>query len=304
MIIPIIWLFRVSLLVLLCGATAAVANAAPVYDVSEATPLNYVADSSKQANYAAVATNDAALTISQRLSKLENQLANFQQENVLQRVADLQAEIQGLRSQLESLVLTVNNIASNIANKTIAQTSDTQSGIATVKESPIAVKQNTNVQYPAKISNAKIGKEVKDKENNKNKLTVNQPDSNDKIAASAAVSETVYNFIKAEKYQQAVNYLRTMLHKYPNGTFAANMHYWLGDLYGLLGKHEQASVEFLAVIQNDPHNEHCADAELKLGLIYKMQHNLVAAKAMFNKVISRHPNTSAASLASAQLNKN
>ena len=46
-----------------------------------------------------------------------------------------------------------------------------------------------------------------------------------------------------------MNTLQKMLHKYPAGQFAANAHYWLGELYGLLNKNNQSADEFATVVK-------------------------------------------------------
>lgn len=115
------------------------------------------------------------------------------------------------------------------------------------------------------------------------------------------ISATVYNLIKEKKYQAAIKYLRDMLSKNPSGYLAADMHYWLGNLYSLIGTHEQALAEFSLVSKLDPHNEHCADAQLKIGLIYVMQNNWNTAKNILHGITSKFPGTKPAKLALEQL---
>ena len=92
-----------------------------------------------------------------------------------------------------------------------------------------------------------------------------------------------------------------MLKKYPSGQFAANAHYWLGELYGLMGKNDQAVTEFGAVVQNYPDSPRVSDAQLKVGLIYAAQFKWSDAKSSFKKVINRYPGTASARLAAEQL---
>ena len=60
------------------------------------------------------------------------------------------------------------------------------------------------------------------------------------MAEEQQIYQTAYNLIKAKKYNEAVTALQKMLQKYPSGQFASNAHYWLGELYGLMGKNDQA----------------------------------------------------------------
>ncbi|MBA3660880.1 MAG: tol-pal system protein YbgF [Gammaproteobacteria bacterium] len=124
-----------------------------------------------------------------------------------------------------------------------------------------------------------------------------QPD----VAEEQQIYQTAYNLIKAKKYNDAVNVLQNMLKKYPSGQFASNAHYWLGELYGLLGKNDQALSEFSTVVKSYPDSPRLSDAQLKIGLIYAADLKWADAKAAFKKVINRYPGTTSSRLASEQL---
>lgn len=127
------------------------------------------------------------------------------------------------------------------------------------------------------------------------------PAAQPNVAEEQQIYQSAYTLIKAKKYSQAANTLQKMLQKYPTGQFAANAHYWLGELYGLLGKNEQAVTEFTTVVENYPESPKLADAQLKLGLIYAAQFKWAEAKSAFKLVISAHSGTPSARLASEQL---
>jgi tol-pal system protein YbgF len=127
--------------------------------------------------------------------------------------------------------------------------------------------------------------------------SADQPD----VAEEQQIYQTAYDLIKAKKYNEAVTTLQKMLKKYPAGQFAANAHYWLGELYGLLNKDSESADEFETVVKNYPDSSKVADAQLKLGLIYAGQFKWPDAKAAFKKVVSRYPGTASARLASEQL---
>jgi tol-pal system protein YbgF len=115
------------------------------------------------------------------------------------------------------------------------------------------------------------------------------------------IYQIAYNQIKAKKYDSAASTLQKMLEKYPSGQFAANAHYWLGELYGLMNKNEQSITEFTAVVKNYPTSPKVADAQLKLGLIYAAQFKWADAKKSFKAVIMNYPGTSFSRLAMEQL---
>jgi tol-pal system protein YbgF len=124
-----------------------------------------------------------------------------------------------------------------------------------------------------------------------------QPNS----AEEQAIYQTAYSQIKAKKYNDAATTLQGMLQKYPTGQFAANAHYWLGELYGLMGKNDQAITEFDSVVKNYSESPKIADAQLKLGLLYAAQFKWPDAKTAFKKVIANYPGTTSSRLAAEQL---
>ena len=129
------------------------------------------------------------------------------------------------------------------------------------------------------------------------KSTDNQPN----VAEEQQIYQTAYSLIKAKKYNDAVDALQKMLKKYPSGQFASNAHYWLGELYGLMGKNDQALAEFGTVVKTYPDSPRVSDAQLKLGLIYASQTKWSDAKTAFKRVINHYPGTASSRLASEQL---
>jgi tol-pal system protein YbgF len=124
-----------------------------------------------------------------------------------------------------------------------------------------------------------------------------QPDP----AAEQRLYETAYHLIKMKKYERAAETFQDMLKQYPTGHFASNGHYWLGELFGLMGKHDLALNEFNAVITDFPKSARVSDAELKVGLIYSAQSNWSGARLAFEKVMHDFPNTASAQVAAEQL---
>jgi len=121
------------------------------------------------------------------------------------------------------------------------------------------------------------------------------------VAEEQQIYQTAYNLIKLKKYGEAVNTLQSMLKRYPSGQFASNAHYWLGELYGVMGKNDQALSEFATVVKTYPDSPRVSDAQLKVGLIYATQLKWSDAKLAFKTVINRYPGTTSSRLAAEQI---
>jgi tol-pal system protein YbgF len=274
-------------------------HTAPVYDVDS------MSNDDATQEVSVVKPAAASLSVEQRLARLEQQLENAQQNDATKQLASMQGEVQALRGQVEELthrlqemsnqqqLSKVNAEPSMSAFPRVADDDATPNKITRNKSGSAAVLADKKSPVSSRGSKAMPSTAAQEKTT---AATV-QPN----LAEEQAVYQTAYNLIKAKKYDEAIAALQKMLVKYPAGQFAANAHYWLGELYSLTGQHEQAAAEFVAVVKHYPSNPRVADSELKLGLIYATQLKWVDAKASFAKVVHQYPGTPSARLAMEQL---
>jgi len=113
--------------------------------------------------------------------------------------------------------------------------------------------------------------------------------------------EKAYSLLLQKQYDQAILGMQAFLQQYPNGKYAPNANYWLGELYLLQGKLPQATSSFSQVIAKFPKSNKVPDAMLKLGFIYFDQGNMPQAQRELSKVQQQYPNSPAARLAAERL---
>ena len=70
--------------------------------------------------------------------------------------------------------------------------------------------------------------------------------------------------LREQKYDDAVVALTQHLEDYPNGRFAPNSQYWLGEVYMQKNELEQARQWFTRVISEFPSNNKVPDAKNKI----------------------------------------
>lgn len=260
-----------------------------------------------------LATATPSGTTAQRLRKVEQQLANMQNAESPARMDSLQEQVQSLRGQVEQLTHQVETLQSqqkamyNDLDKRVSggdQDKNLKRSLdAGVSDNGTETDPTKTNGKSAKISSAKqtvktiVGASPAAAVAAKTNKSAQQPDD----AEEQAIYQTAYNLIKAKKYNEAVDALQGMLKKYPSGQFASNAHYWLGELYGLMGKNDLALTEFTTVISSFPQSPRVSDAQLKIGLIYAAQSKWADAKLSFKKVISAYPGTASARVASEQM---
>jgi tol-pal system protein YbgF len=331
----------IAMAMLSCIAMGAFAEDAPVYDIDNFPPqfdgssetsslMQGATKDQAQAEKAYAPTN---MSLNQRVARLEQQINNALHSDVTDKVNDMQSQLQTLRGQVEELTHQLQQLQSQQksmysdldkrlnhkpANTTVAAaTPDTNEPVAdsaVMNDDPPAPDENPAPKSHAKAkpvsatpqdttssddaaADTSTKPEPAAKKSSSSQAKGNQPN----VAEEQQIYQTAYNLIKAKKYNEAASTLQSMLKKYPSGQFAANAHYWLGELYGLMGKNEQATAEFGSVVRDYPESPKIADAQLKLGLIYSSQLKWPEAKSAFKKVINHYPGTSWARLASEQL---
>ncbi len=106
-----------------------------------------------------------------------------------------------------------------------------------------------------------------------------------------------YDLIKQRKYDEAVNALHAFIKQYPDSQLAANAYYWLGEVYLVIPKLEQARQSFIVVIGKYPQHRKAPDAFYKLGVTYDRLGQKDEARKYLEQTISRFPQSASANLA-------
>ncbi|MCE3238666.1 MAG: bamD 2 [Gammaproteobacteria bacterium] len=286
----------VTVVMLTSIATVVIAYDAPVYDVDNFPPpidnpqrpknASPETDTGSSSSFKPSESKEEvqALTEDQRITRLEQQIKNQVQSISNSKIETMRTEIQSLRAQVEEL----SHQLQQMQNQQRSMYTDLDKRLTdkSTKEKPLPIAEAVATPKNSEKLSIKPDKDTHEQPN---------------IAEEQKIYQTAYDFIKVKKYNEAVATLQKMLQKYPEGQFAANAHYWLGELYGLLNKNDQAANEFTSVIKNYPASSKVPDAELKLGLIYAAQFRWTDAKATFKKVVTHYPGTASARLASEQL---
>ena len=99
-----------------------------------------------------------------------------------------------------------------------------------------------------------------------------------------AAYDQAYGLLKARKIDEARAALQKFLIDYPRSSYAANAHYWLGEVYLLDNELDAAAAQFLAVIEQSPGHRKVNDATFKLGKVYYLQNKPDQAKVLLERV--------------------
>ncbi|MFK7733066.1 MAG: tol-pal system protein YbgF [Pseudomonadales bacterium] len=98
--------------------------------------------------------------------------------------------------------------------------------------------------------------------------------------------QAAYELVKRQNFKEALPAFKDFILLYPNGSYAANAHYWLGELYLYEANLDNAIQEFDTVVQRYPQHRKAPDALYKLGKAHHVRGDPQTARIMLNRVLS------------------
>ncbi|MGJ0491603.1 tol-pal system protein YbgF [Methylobacter sp.] len=131
--------------------------------------------------------------------------------------------------------------------------------------------------------------------------TVQQPAAPQASESEKQQYQQAYEALRKGHTSESITQFNTFLSQYPNGAYASNAQYWLGEAHKVNQDINSARTAFNAVIQNYPSSAKAPDALLKLGYIEFDQQNWVKAREYLTRVTVDFPSSTAAHLAKKKL---
>lgn len=113
--------------------------------------------------------------------------------------------------------------------------------------------------------------------------------------------QQAFDLLKEARFEKAEPAFQEFLRKYPDGAYAGNAQYWLGETYYVTRQYEPALKEFQRVLTRYPDSPKISHAMLKVGYIQHELGDIEAATATLTEVQDRFPKESASRLARERL---
>ncbi len=110
-----------------------------------------------------------------------------------------------------------------------------------------------------------------------------------------------FDLLKDRDYDAAKKKFAAMLVQYPDGQFADNGVYWLGEIGYVTKDYPAALTHFNRLVTDYPGSPKLPSAMLKLGYIYYDQGDMDQARKMLEAVTQRFPDTTEGRLAQGRL---
>ncbi len=120
-------------------------------------------------------------------------------------------------------------------------------------------------------------------------------------ADERASYDAAFNALKAGRYADSAQSFEAFLERFPNGSYAPNGLYWLGESYYVTQNYAMAQQQFQALLERYPTHDKTPGAMLKVGLSQLGLKKIDAAERTLAAVVSRYPGTDAARTAADRL---
>ena len=128
------------------------------------------------------------------------------------------------------------------------------------------------------------------------------------LAGESDAYRSAYSLVRSQQFKDAIIAFNSFLREFPEGKFAANAHYWLGELHLVVVPPdlEMARREFNLLLEQYPDNAKVPDTLYKLGKIYFDRGDRERAREYLERVINEfgNSNSSAVKLARDFLGEN
>ena len=139
----------------------------------------------------------------------------------------------------------------------------------------------------------------------KDQLQFTRPASTDSAAVSPrALYDAAYQDLTRGNHGLAIMGFQEVIAKFPSSELADNAQYWIGESYYAQKDFKQAMKEFEKAVETYPQGDKVPAAMLKIGFCQQQLGNKAAARAAFEKLIQRFPNTEEARLAGTKVQEN
>lgn len=113
--------------------------------------------------------------------------------------------------------------------------------------------------------------------------------------------QKAYETLRNGQNGRAIENFELLIAKFPQGEYADNAQYWLGEAYKANQDYKSAKKAFKRVVKRYSRSPKVADALLKLGYLEIEQKNMAKAQDYLTKVTVGYPGTTAAHLANKKL---
>jgi len=244
---------------------------------------------------AAAPANAQRQSLADRVGALEQQAQNNQSNmDMLNQLTQLRTQVQALQSQVEQLQHDNEQLKQTAKDQYLdldSRLNRLEGGAPLLPAAPAASAPAPAAAAPKPATAAS-----------------ERPPSVHGDAGSLAASgeertayNVAFNSLKAGKYDDSAQLFLSFLELYPNGVYAPNALYWLGESYYATRNFPLAEAQFRDLISRYPTHDKASGGLLKIGLSQYGEGKVDQAQATLEQVVSTYPGSDAARTAQDRL---
>lgn len=113
--------------------------------------------------------------------------------------------------------------------------------------------------------------------------------------------DTAFDALREGRYAESARRFSAFLEQYPEGELADNATYWLGESYYVTQNYQIALDTFRSLLSRYPQSAKTQDAMLKVGYCLYELKQWAQAEAALNDVVARYPDSTVSRLAQGRL---
>jgi tol-pal system protein YbgF len=160
--------------------------------------------------------------------------------------------------------------------------------------------QSRDLQGLLDDTGSRMSKLIRDVEKPAPADTAAADTTGDKISPKT-LYDTAYLDLSRKHYDLALQGFRAYLTRFPKSEYAGNAQYWIGEIAYVQGDYLTAFKEFDKVTREYSRGNKAAASLLKMGYCQSQLNDASGAKAIFQSVIHKYPNSEEAQIAKQRL---
>lgn len=233
-------------------------------------------------------TADKAAQMENRIARLERQVDSQAMLEVMSRIESLREEIQRILGQVEEQANTIEGLQKRQRELYL----DVDARLRKLEEgrsgAPAGVSPQGSLTPPATDSAATSAA-----------TSTSTSDSTQQLERKAY--DQAFALLRDKQYDNSIAAFKAYLQTFPNGRYASNARYWLGEANYVERRFAEALAEFQLVVKDYPQSEKRPEAMLKIGYTLQELGDIEQARVILNDVIKKYPSTAAANLAKKRI---
>jgi len=248
-----------------------------------------------------------SLSLADRVARLEGLLEGQALVEMLVRIEELQKDVQELRGQNEVYAHEVEGMKKRQRDLYMDIDRRLRQLLATTAAAEPGTGAMAAGQGPGQTTGPMTGQAVAVLPGQNvaagSPAATQDPVPNVDPQAEQADYRQAFAVLKDGRYEDSITAFGQFLQRYPNGQYADNAVYWMGEANYVLRRFPQAIANFQLVMSRFPNSPKLADAMLKIGFSHYELQAWAEARQVLQDLTQRFPATTASQLGKNRLHQ-